>query len=435
MFRRAFLAHPFVAGYQQRGLQPVVGVDTAPLVSMNYRGQMFVLLGKDGNNEVIPLCVAVAPQADMANWSWFLMNCQQAHLDFSRVVVIADRTRSLLAAAEGLGLLVRQCTRHIIANLKVMVKNLATVQVEDLVWRAQAAESDAEFNSCLSMIGLTCPAAENYLRSLDPRTWTLFCVAQQLKLYGWNTTLLSAEASKAVLCLAPYDFMQHYMEKFMTLAYSQSVFAKKWVKEGKSFTDYGEKLLAEQREAANFQVVQPSDEGIIFVTESRSFPPRRYRVDLSQRSCSCPYLFQMGVPCRHFLAGLTFFKRSGEEAIHVDTCYSVRVFAEQYDLQRTGNIELLLDSELEENHAVRAPVVARKRGRPKAKPFVTGGESLITPAVASAIMSIDNNLLVDGENSSKRRCSSCGQVGHSKRTCEQNPAPPLVSEPAPDTMV
>ncbi|EEY67029.1 uncharacterized protein PITG_17521 [Phytophthora infestans T30-4] len=73
-----------------------------------------------------------------------------------------------------------------------MVKNLATVQVEDLVWRAQAAESEAEFNSCLSMIGLTCPAAENFLRGIDPRAWTLFCAAQQLKLYGWNSTLFSA---------------------------------------------------------------------------------------------------------------------------------------------------------------------------------------------------------------------------------------------------
>ncbi|KAJ8558635.1 hypothetical protein ON010_g8814 [Phytophthora cinnamomi] len=397
---------------------------------------MFVLLGKDGNNEVIPLCVAVASQPDAEHWSWFLMHCQQAQVNFSRAVVIADRTRGLVAAAEGLGLPLRQCTQHIIANLKAMVKNLATVQVEDLVWRAQAADSDAEFNSCLSMIGLTCPAAENYLRGLDPRTWTLFCVAQQVKLYGWNTTMFSAEENKTLLALPPYDLMQYYMEKFMTLAYNQSVHAKKWVKEGKVFTEYGEKLLEEQREAANFQVVQPSDEDVIFVTESRSFPPRRYRVDFSQRSCSCAYLFQMGVPCRHFLAGLTFFKRSGEESGYVDACYSVSVFAEQYDLQRTGSIELLLDSELEENHAVRAPIVARKRGRPKSKPYPTGNDSLITPAVASAVLTGASTILMEG-NGAKQRCSACGQEGHSKRSCDQNvpPTPSMVGEVAPNMMV
>ncbi|KAE9074431.1 hypothetical protein PF007_g25412 [Phytophthora fragariae] len=57
VFKRAFLSHPFLKGYQDRGLQPVLGLDTAPLVSMNYRGQMFVLLGRDGNNEVIPLAI------------------------------------------------------------------------------------------------------------------------------------------------------------------------------------------------------------------------------------------------------------------------------------------------------------------------------------------------------------------------------------------
>eukprot|EP00644_Phytophthora_capsici_P009509 jgi/Phyca11/505484/fgenesh2_kg.PHYCAscaffold_13_\ len=438
MFKRAFLGHPFATVYQQsRGLQPVLGMDTAPLVSMNYRGQVFVLHAKDGNNQVVPLCVAVAPQADADNWRWFLTNCQQAQVDFSRSLIIADRTRSLLAAAEGFGLSLRQCTRHIISNLKVMVKSMATVQVEDLVWRAQAADSEAEFNSCLSMIGLTCPAAESYLRGLDPRIWTLFCVAQQLKLYGWNSTLFSPEDNKALLCVAPYDFMQHYMEKFMTIAYNQRVCAKKWVKEGKQFTEHADKLLTEQREAANFQVVQPSGDGVLFVTESRSFPPRRYRVDLTQGVCSCTYLLQMGVPCRHFLAGLKFLKRSKEEEDFMDVCYSVAAFAEQYNSERTVSIELLLDSELEENHAVKAPVVARKRGRPKLKPSLEDGV-LISPAVASALLNGDTSLLLNNEDRSlKRRCSVCGEAGHSKRTCKQNtPTPvPLASTATPPNMM
>ncbi|CEG46503.1 mutatorlike transposase [Plasmopara halstedii] len=394
MFKRAFLAHPFVALYQHsNGLQPVFGLDTAPLVSVNYRGQMFVLLGKDGNNEVIPLCVAVAPQSDAANWRWFLMNCQQAQVDFSRSVFLADRTRCLLAAIEGLGLLVRQCTQHLITNLKDMVKSLPTEQVEDLVRRAQAADSEAEFSSCLSMIGLTCPTAENYLRSMDPCTWTLFCISQQIKLYGWNSTQFSAEDHKSLLSLAPYDLMQHYMEKFMTLSYKQSVLAKTWAKDGKLFTEYAEKLLAEQQEGAKFQVVQPSDDSVMFVTESRSFPPRRYRVDLNQRVCSCTYLFQMGVPCRHFLAGLNFCKRSKDVAEYVDICYKSSTFVKQYDSQRTGSIELLLDSELEENRAVKAPIMARKRGRPKKKPLASSGETIMTPAVANALLKGENKLL------------------------------------------
>ncbi|CAI5713353.1 unnamed protein product [Peronospora effusa] len=229
------------------------------------------------------------------------------------------------------------------------------------------------------------------------------------------------EDNKTVLCLAPYDLMQHYMEKFMTHAYNQSVHAKKWIEEGKLFTEYAEKLLTEQRDAANFQVVQPSNDGIIFVTESRSFPPRRYRVDLNQCVCSCAYLLQMGVPCRHFLAVLAFFKRLSEEENFMDACFRVTTFAEQYDTQRTGSIELLLDSELQENHTVRAPVVARKRGRPKSKPFSENDEVLMMPAVASVLLNGNTSLLLDSEDAQeKRQCSTCGLTGHSKRTCKQN---------------
>lgn len=438
IFRRAFLAHPFVALYQTAALLPVLGLDSAPLVSMNYRGQMFVLLGKDGNNDVVPLCVGVAPQPDADNWGWFLANCQEAHLDFSRFIVVADRTRGLLTAAEALSIRLRQCTRHIISNLKVMVKDHVTVQVQDLVWRAQAAESEPEFETYLRTIGMTCPPAESYLRGLDPHTWTLFCVAQKVKLYGWNTTQFSADENKAtLLCLAPYDFMQQYMEKFMTHAYGQSELAKKWRKGEKRFTEHADELLANQRDAANFQVVQPCADGSVAVTESRSFPPRRYNVDLVRRACSCSYMFQMGVPCRHFLAALTFFKRTSEEATCVDPCYSVPAFAEQYDPQRTGSIELLLESELQENLAVKAPVVTRKRGRPKSKQSPTSGETLeATTAVNGGTEGHDNSSMGSEDVvGNKRRCSSCGGAGHSKRTCEQSLLPTVVASQAPPNMI
>ncbi|CAH0474019.1 unnamed protein product [Peronospora belbahrii] len=230
--------------------------------------------------------------------------------------------------------------------------------------------------------------------------------------------------------------MQHYMELFMTLAYNQGVHAKKWIEGGKVFTEYAEKLLTEQRDASNFQVVQPSNDGVLFVTESRSFPPRRYRVDLDQCVCSCAFLQQMGVPCRHFLAGLAFFKRSSEDESFMDECFRVTTFAEQYDTQRTGSIELLLDSDLQENHAIRVPTVARKRGRPKSKPCPLNDEVLMTSATANAVLDGNSNLLECGEDAQGKR-QYCGLTGHSKRTCDQE-APAdhaLANEVAPDMMI
>lgn len=433
MFQRAFLAHPFARHYQKY-LQSVVGLDTAPLASMSYRGQLFILTGKDGNNEDVHLAVGVAPNPDASNCLWFLQQCHAAGIDLSRMIIIADRARGQLAAAESFGLQLRQCTRHIVANLKVMVKNLATVQVQDLVWRAQAAETEEEFESCLTMVGLTCPAAENYLRGLDPMTWAVFCCAQQRKLYGWNTTSFDENANRSLLCLAPYEVMQHFMETFMESAYTRSTLAAKWVHDGDYLTAYATRLFDEQQEAANFQVVQPSDQRVAFVTESRSFPPRRYRINVDQHECSCPFMFQYGIPCRHFLAGLAFFKRISEAHARVDTCYLTRSFAEHYDPQRTGAIELLLDEELSENPSIKAPVIPKKRGRPKSKQYPTSGDEFAasmghapgmhgTNAVVNSVgmIGVESG---GGNGSAKRRCSSCGQVGHSKRTCERGLPPP-----------
>jgi len=121
----------------------------------------------------------------------------------------------------------------------------------------------------------------------------------------------------------------------------------------------------------------------------------------------------------------------------VDPCYSVSAFAEQYSSQRTGSIELLLDSELQENLAVRAPIVARKRGRPKSTALPSGDDGLLTPVVASALLSGGGLLLGSDDADGKRRCSVCGQAGHSKRTCDQNApsASALASEAAPNMMV
>lgn len=433
MFQRAFLAHPFAQHYQNY-LQPVVGLDTAPLASMSYRGQLFILTGKDGNNEDVHLAVGVAPNPDASNCLWFLQQCHAAGINLARMTIIADRARGQLAAADSFGLQLRQCTRHIVANLKVMVKNLATVQVQDLVWRAQAAETEEEFASCLTMVGLTCPAAENYLRGLDPMTWAVFCCGQQRKLYGWNTTNFDENANRSLLCLAPYEVIQHFMETFMESAYTRSTLAAQWVHEGNYLTAYATKLFDEQQEAANFQVVQPSDQRVAFVTESRSFPPRRYRINVDQHECSCPFMFQHGIPCRHFLAGLAFFKRISEAHARVDPCYLARSFAEQYDPQRTGPIELLLDEELNENPSIKAPIIPKKRGRPKSKQYPTSGEEFVAGmghaaglSGPGAVMSAAGMNSVEpggGNGSAKRRCSSCGQVGHSKRTCERGLPPP-----------
>ncbi|KAL0387458.1 UNVERIFIED_CONTAM: hypothetical protein Sradi_2627600 [Sesamum radiatum] len=56
------------------GCRPIIGLDGCFLKTC-YRGQLLVAVGRDGNDNMFPIAMAVVQVENRENWTWFLGNC------------------------------------------------------------------------------------------------------------------------------------------------------------------------------------------------------------------------------------------------------------------------------------------------------------------------------------------------------------------------
>ena len=160
---------------------------------------------------------------------------------------------------------------------------------------------------------------------------------------------------------------------------SPSALPKNILEQIKSSVKIGATLTVRKMTAARF-----------IVTRVGNRNKRRF-VDLSEKTCSCKWYQEHGVPCYHACAVLLKHGMPAEDLCtdmaKTDTLvrlYSATVFP--------------VDSDDLEEMTVIPPEVPKKIGRPKGK-------------------RIKNRL--EKTTRGKNCCSLCGEVGHNKRTCPE----------------
>ncbi|DBA02291.1 TPA: hypothetical protein N0F65_006166 [Lagenidium giganteum] len=102
----------------------------------------------------------------------------------------------------------------------------------------------------LSIIGITHPAVEDYLRRINPNEWVMLPVDNQVKLYGWRSpNFVESENGAAVPArfLFPFDMFTHYMEKFIQQAFETRKLAANLKSKGETISLYAAKLPAEEQ--------------------------------------------------------------------------------------------------------------------------------------------------------------------------------------------
>jgi hypothetical protein len=402
-FRRAFLSHPFVTRHQEFG-QAVMGLDGAFMKHQVYKETMLVLVGRDGANHNITLAVALCDVEDKRNCSWFLDNCKTAGIKFDGVPLFSDRGKGIISAvsARAPGAVVRFCTRHIIGNIKHTFKQ-APDDLEPVMYRAQAAVTKEGFESVLNTLRLTHPLIAAYIEEIDQERWTMHPDSVHFtKMYGWRTTNFVESTNGASIPARfkfPFQFFRHFMEQFMTHAYKSKCDGEKWVNDGRKITPYASDMVQTQREAAGFYNVLPSSSTTCFVQSTRGLAAS-YRVNVAETTCTCAYIRQYGLPCRHLIAALIKMKRLDTLFDACDKCYHVDSYIRGYAATEDSGVELVLDEVLQ-HHDVLPPIpTLTTSGRKKVKRIASQGEK---PNSATTRPS--------------GKCSLCGQTGHSTRNC------------------
>ena len=111
-----------------KNCRPVVSVDGTFLTG-KYRGTLMVAVGQDGEDQLVPLAFAITEGENNQSWSWFLRLVRAYVVGSDRqICLISDRHQGILNAAReeivGLPNVVhRWCMRHFAANIWKRQKN------------------------------------------------------------------------------------------------------------------------------------------------------------------------------------------------------------------------------------------------------------------------------------------------------------------------
>ncbi|RLN20588.1 hypothetical protein BBJ28_00026487 [Nothophytophthora sp. Chile5] len=234
---------------------------------------------------------------------------------------------------------------HIISNIRGAFKKNIPGDMELVMYRLQAAETEEAFIGILATLASTHPKIAEYIQTIRPEYWTMHPAAvHHVKMYGWRTTNFVESTNGAAVPARhkfPFQFFKDFMEQFMRNAYKAQVSSDKWIDQGLIVTPYANKMIEEQCTAAGFHTVLPSTQGKAFVRDTRgNFG--QHRVNIEEKICTCSYMRQFGLPCRHYIAALIKFKSLSKLYDACDACYFVKGYAAGYGCGTDQGIELVL---------------------------------------------------------------------------------------------
>jgi hypothetical protein len=488
VFRRAFVAAGVflgAAGFNQQ----IYGLDCVRCsnAEAEYEGVQLFLLGKDGNRRNLVLAAACCESPSRDNYRWFLRCVERAGVDLRYCPILCAMDSELLGLEAEMGLTFRYCTRYIIDSELAQLNCFNRQHHHALVWGLQGSETPEEFANRLDWIATSCgPGVANFLRQLPLDRWVVAGNIGKVSLYGWRSrnfyesveqeqedarmsaasggisggvkgeASFSTDLSTAVgigeqggvsllatrfRSLMPFAFLESVMLLFMESAFERNALASKWKQQGRRVTARAQELYESQFRRIGEYKVSRASEMVAFVSALNKSPSLRRRVDLSTSSCTCSFIDQHAIPCRHLIAVLLFCNQMDSVYERFAPCYLVDNFATAF---RGKSVELPLESSLSDDPACDCPLGSSGPRRPRRSPDTSGpsgdpprkkARQQQDPTAKNAINSQANNTSSSkvGNDASQpsvavrvRLCKKCRLAGHNARSCAyQGPVPPV----------
>ncbi|XP_074356627.1 uncharacterized protein LOC141696375 [Apium graveolens] len=120
-FKRIYVCYFALKSGWMAGCRKVIGLDGCFLKTV-YGGQLLSTIGRDGNNQIFPICYVVFEYENTDSWRWFitLMRDDFELEDVFGLTVVSDQQKGLENDVNELFPYVehRLCTRHICVNFK-----------------------------------------------------------------------------------------------------------------------------------------------------------------------------------------------------------------------------------------------------------------------------------------------------------------------------
>ncbi|KAL0428872.1 UNVERIFIED_CONTAM: hypothetical protein Sradi_0513200 [Sesamum radiatum] len=144
-----------------------------------YGGQLLVAVGRDGNDNMFPIAMAVVQVENRDSWGWFVGELLDdiGGLGTSKWSFISDRQKGLVEALKDLvpDSEHRFCVRHMYENFKMKWKS---VELKEYFWKAASTANKREFENFMKKIEELDPkikpdveTASEWLKKISPEHW------------------------------------------------------------------------------------------------------------------------------------------------------------------------------------------------------------------------------------------------------------------------
>ncbi|XP_056690243.1 uncharacterized protein [Spinacia oleracea] len=408
VFQRFYTCFEGLQKGWKQGCRKVIVVDACFLKTF-LGGQLMSAIGKDGNDQMYPICWAVVEGENNLSWQWFFLLLQSS-LDLGEgegIAIISDEHQAILnvVAAVLPKAEHRHCARHIFAHWH---KAYRGDEMKLLFWKIAKAYNLADYNDAMDELTQLNVDAATAFKGYKPE---LFCRAfldTSMKTDAitsniaetFNGYIIQARTKHLIFMLEDIrnNLMQRLVLKRQQMEKSTSVLCPR----------IQQKLEKEKTKAANCDVI-PSTDTLFNV----NYYLDQLVVDLEARTCSCRKWDMFGIPCCHAIACIFFQNKEAKE--FVDQCYRREAYLTAYagsippiDGERYWpRIEYHLDP----------PPIKIGPGRPRRNRVKDPFEISKKPGHLS-------------RTGMEMTCSVCKVKGHNKRRCP-NRNTTVVAEPAP----
>ncbi|XP_021974580.1 uncharacterized protein LOC110869648 [Helianthus annuus] len=376
-------------------LRPVVIIDAAHLKG-EFKGTLFLAVGMDGNNQILPISYGIGKSEDGECWTWFLSKLKECIGEIPEMAIISDRANSIHLAVRNVfphvyhGL----CCRHLMMNLRLPSDKKK--ENEKLWWKTCKSYRLSDFNESFNALCLAVPRVRHTLTSIGFGRWArAHCPGNR---YHYMTSN-SAESINALSRHSRKMPVTQLLEFFR-----QSV--QKWFYDRRLQGIHEKHLLTQWAQKKIFKKIEGSRTWTVAGIELNSYSVadsgKGGLVDFVNGTCSCRVWQVSGLPCGHVIAVSKFLGET-DCSKYCFPCYSNEVYKKTYEeaiypLPHRSEWETPEDLiNLQPPHMTK-----RQAGRPRE----------------------NNRILSRGEEPTPLYCSRCNSYGHHRDVCRQ----PMPSE-------
>ncbi|XP_058753673.1 uncharacterized protein LOC131626849 [Vicia villosa] len=383
----------------------VIGLDGCFLKGL-CGGQILAAIGRDPNDQMLPIAYAVVESENKDSWTWFLelliadLGGADECLTYT---FISDQQKGLLPATDELlpNAEQRFCVRHLYNNFR---KRFPGKMLKEVIWKAAKSTYAQAWEREVKRMRLANAEAYLHMMKTPPRFWsrsyfrtTNKCDAVLNNMSeSFNSVILDSRGKPLVTMLE--EIRTYLMER--------------WAKSRMRFQDVsGNEILPNIRKKleitsnfTNMWLARMADEHIFEVRHLEN-PAEIFSVNLKDLRCSCRRWELTGLPCVHAMASMK--SRNFKVDDYIPDYYRVSAYKAVYKhvLYPMNGSNLWVRTPYPD---VQPPKYRKMPGRPKKRRNLEQGE-------------------IDGSDKKMRRtgfiikCFRCKKVGHNKLTCKVTP--------------